>query len=431
LREKHQEENVKHILTLLSFISFIGLLACSPESKTLGMQPQIPEKKVDIPQYDPIPAQEFKWITEDGGQSNLEFNPKIDILFVTDNSDSMKTAQENLKHNIDKFTAGIIQNRMIDYHIGVTSTWDSSERALKAKKDSYQVGDLRFIKDSKGKSYSQRFLTRSHASPDMIASSIDIGVTPYDQGGPEVEEFFSPLMAAIEKNGHGATNEGFFRDDAQLVVIIMTDADDSTSRISPEQMAQALVDFKQGQADKISVYGVLVRAQDPDEFKDWDLRIHPKYHPECFDTVKKQKKNNGKCTGFGPDRLEQFVVAANSTAGTPNQIRSKFIMGITSKNFGSDLARIGSDITVKTLEKNIFLQQRPRYDEQTKQIMIRVRYGTATDLAAGKGQLIPQGDNGWLYNPDDNSIHLSGHIKYEYVEGSQFAVDLVPLTLKQ
>ena len=422
---------MKHLLTLLSLgtLSF-AISACSPESASLSTQKSIPEEKVEIPHYDPVPAQEFKWVTEDGGQSKLDFNPKIDILFVVDNSDSMKTAQANLKRNIDKFTAGLIQNQMIDYHIGVTTSWDSSERALKTKRDSYQVGDLRRIKDSSGKVYSQRFLTRKIGTQDVIASTIDIGVTPYEQGGPEVEEFFSPLMSALEKNGHGAANEDFFREDAQLVVIIMTDADDSTSRISPEQMAQSLADFKKGQVDKISVYGVLVRAQDPDDKKDWDLRIHPKYHPECFDNTPKGKKNNGKCSPFGPDRLEQFVVAANSNAGTPEQIKQKFIMGITS-DFGSGLKRIGSDITVKTLEKNIFLQQRPRYDDKTKQIMIRVRYGTPQDLAAGKGQLSPQGDNGWLYNPDDNSIHLSGHIRYRYVEGSQFSVDLIPLTLKQ
>jgi hypothetical protein len=387
--------------------------------------------QVSIPHYDPVASQTFSWITEDGGQSQLDFNPKIDILFVVDNSDSMRDAQENLKKNIDKFTAGIIQNRMIDYHIGVVSCWDSSERYLKTKKDSYQVGDLRYIKDSSGQNYNQRFVTRSVRSKSIIASTIAVGVTPYEQGGPEIEEFFSPLNAAIEKTGRGAANEGFFRDDAQLVVIVMTDADDSTSRISPEQMAQTLIDFKKGDANKLSVYGVLVRAKDADQNKDWDLRIHPKYHPECFDMTQKTPKNNGKCTGFGPDRLEQFIVAANANAGTPDQIRAKFIMPILSKSFGTDLANIGGDITIKTLQKTIFLQQRPRYDETSKQIMVRVRYGTAADLSAGRGQVIPQGDKGWLYNPDDNSIHLSGNIKYEYVDGARFAVDLIPLTLKQ
>jgi len=343
----------------------------------------------------------------------------------------MKSAQANLKKNIDKFASGIVKNRMMDFHIGVTSTWDSTERAMQARKDEYKLGDLQYIKDASGKRYKQRFLNRSLSTPAVLASTIDIGVTPYKEGGPEIEEFFSVIQAALEKTGHGATNEGFFREDAQLVVIVMTDADDSTSQISPEQMAQQLVDFKKGQTDKVSVYGALVRAQDPDSVKDWDLKVHPKYHPECFELVGRVQKNNGKCTGFGPTRLEQFIVAANQGSGTPDQIRKNHIMAITSPSFGSDLARIGSDIAIKTLEKKIYLDQRPRYDSAKKQLMLRVRYGSPADLSAGKGQVIPQGEKGWLYNPEDNSIHLSGHIQYEFSEGAQFAVDMVPLTLRR
>lgn len=416
---------MKHLLTLTILIS-LGLTACSPKSEELTTYNPPQSKPAEVPHYDPIPEQEFKWITEDGGESNQEFSPQIDILFIIDNSDSMKSTQDNLKRNIDKFTAGILQNRMIDYHIGVVSTWDSSERALKNKKDSYQVGDLRYVKDSSGKNYNQRFIDRK-VSQSLIASTLDIGVMPYAQGGPEDEEFFSPLAAAIEKNGHSAVNEKFFRDQAQLVVIIITDADESNTSTHPDQMAQKLIDFKKGQFQKISVYGVLVKATDPDSVKDWALKIHPTYNPQCFNG----KANNGTCTGFGPERLEQFIFKVNEYAGTPDQIRSKFIMGITSKSFGADLARIGSDITVKTLEKDILLSQRPRFDEKANQLMIRVRYGSPTELAAGRGQVIRQGAGGWMYNADDNSIHLSGHIKYQYVEGARFAVDLIPLTLKK
>jgi hypothetical protein len=414
-------------------------LGCAqPKSETLETQKPVPQDNTVIPKYDPIPEQKFGWVTEDGGQSQLDFNPRIDILFVTDNSDSMVSAEQNLKRNIDKFTSGVMQNKMIDYHIGTVSTWDSTERAVTTKKDGYDIGDLRYVKDSKGQKYNARFLTRKTGTVDLIASTLDIGILPYNQGGPEIEEFFSPIQAAIEKTGHAAVNEGFFRDDAHLVIVVMTDADDSTKNVSPEQMAQNLIDFKKGQTNKLSVYGVLVQAQDPDNKKDWDLRIHPKYHPECFTKTAKGFKNNGTCKGFGPDRMDQFIVASNPSAGTPDQIRNKFIMKITNPDYGSDLARIGSDITAKTLEKTIFLQQRPRVDDTTQKLMLRVRYGSPDVLAKGGGQLIPQGNDsqgsqnshGWLYNAQDNSIFLSGKIQYQYVEGAKFAVDLQPLTLK-
>lgn len=409
---------------LLSLSALMFLAACSPESSDfISVEPWEAPPETPIPQYDPIPEQQFNWITEDGGQSQT-FNPQVDILFVTDNSESMKSAQENLSRNIDRFTAKLMSNQMIDYHIGVVSAWDNSDRYAQMKKDSYKIGDLRFVKTSAGKPVNKRFISKSEKA--HLASTLKIGIIPYNQGGPEIEEFFSPLAAALENTGRGASNEGFFRPEAQLVVIFLTDADDSTSKISPEQMARILVDFKGGRAEKVAAYGVLVRPEDPDKIKDYDLRIHPKYHPECFDG----NKNNGKCSGFGPQRVEELIVAANAGSGTPEEIRSKYIMSIASKSFGTDLAKMGDDITVKTLAKEIFLTYRPRVDSKTGQLMIRVRYGSSEQLAAGKGQLIPQGNKGgWLYDPEANSIHLSGDINYQYQEGARFAVDLIPLTI--
>lgn len=415
---------MRTLVIICIYMSALMLVsACSPESATLKVEKPLVQPEAQIPQYENIPSQTFQWITEDGGQSQLDFNPQVDILFVTDNSDSMKSAQENLLRNIDRFTSGILKNKMIDYHIGVISVWDSSDRYIQAKKDQYQIGDLRFIKNSQGQSaLNRRFVAKSDNNSKLIASSLNIGVTPYTQGGPEFEEFFSPLAAAIEKTGRGASNEGFFRQEAQLIVVLLTDADDSSKSFNPEEMAQKLIDFKGGRSEKVAIYGVLVRPQDSDDYKDWDLKVHPKYHPECFDMSQKTPKNNGKCTGFGPERLEKFIVAANQTEGTPDQIRAKHIMSIVSPKFGDDLAKIGSDITVKTLAKEIFLSQRPRVDKNG-QLMVRVRYGK---------QVIPQkAKGGWLYNPEDNSILLSGDIDYQYVEGARFSVDLVPLNLKK
>jgi hypothetical protein len=195
-------------------------------------------------------------------------------------------------------------------------------------------------------------------------------------------------------------------------------------------MVQTLVDFKGGRQDKVSVYGALVRASDADEYKDWALRIHPTYNPKCFDMTRKTPKNLGICKGFGPELLEKFIVLANADAGDADQIRAKYMMAITSEKFGTDLSRIGDSITIKTLEKEIFLSQRPRVDSKTGDLMIRVRYGTPESLAAGKGQLIPRNDEtGWRFNAANNSVKLSGNVKYQYVEGARFAVDLIPVTL--
>lgn len=401
--------------------------ACSPQ--TASMSAQQPTPQATPPTYAPVAEQKAGWITEDGGNSQLDFNPQVDILFVTDNSDSMKTAQANLVRNMDKFSDGIVRNKMIDYHIGVVATWDSSERFITTKKDQYGIGELRFIKDSKNQSFNKRFVTRTEK--DLMASTLDIGVAPYAEGGPENEEFFSPLIAALDKSGNGQVNDGFFRPDAQLVVIFLTDADDGSASITPDEVDRRLLDFKGGRKDKYSVYGVLVNAKDSDQYKDYGLRILPKYHSECFDMSKKtpvritNKSEPGCQTGFGPKRLEQLITSANKSADLTNddQIKNKYIMSIISRNFGTDLTNIGADIKVRTMAKEIFLTRGVPVVENGV-IQLRVRYGTPDELAAGKGQIIPQGKGGWLYSPDQNSVRLSGDVNYQYKDGARFAVDL-------
>lgn len=401
---------------ILSIAAVSSLIACSPETATIHGQRELPQPaKPAIPQYAPIEADKIQWITVDGGQGELDFNPRVDIMFVIDNSDSMKSAQANLVRNINYFAAGLKKNKMIDYNIGVTSVWDSSERYVTNKNNIYAIGDLRNIKDGSGQTRNERFVSKTANNDNLLAATLNIGIAPLEQGGPETEEVFSPISEALKKTGRGAANEGFFREDAQLVIVILTDADDGSNSLTAEQLAQELFDFKKGKREKVSVYAALVKPSDADEYKDWGLRVHPKYHPECFDG----NKRNGNCpVGFGPKRIEEFVLAANSGHGTPAEIRASNLMSLVQKDFGQDLAKIGNDIAIRTLAKKIALPERPRRDAKD-QLMIRVRYGKQT---------INQGQKaGWVYNAEDNSIEIAGDVPYQYQEGSQFAVDMVPV----
>jgi hypothetical protein len=416
-------------ISSLSLVSLLVLAACSPESTTMVVTPPIPVQAK--PAGSTVARQQQGWLTEDGGQSQMEFNPQLDILFVIDNSDSMRAAEANLFSSIDRFAAGFMtKNPIIDYHIGVISTWDSSERFAKNKKDPYQIGELRLVKDGNEQTNNKRFLTRAD-NKSLLASTLKIGVASYADGGPETEEFFSPVSAALDKSGHGAVNDGFFRDDSQLVVVFLTDADDASSQLTPEQMKKKLVDFKGGRADKVSVYGALVRKSDSDSLKDWDLRRVKRYHPECFDS---KNPPEGCRTGFGPDRMEALISLSNSEPGSPSEILKNHTMSIVSKNFGNDLASIGANITEKTLAKVIPLSQLPAIDKKTGAPLIQVRYGTPDQLAQQKGTVIPSSKKGgWLYDSENNTLHLSGDIRaYEdAAPGSRFAIDLVPVTIAQ
>lgn len=421
----------------------LSFAACSPESSSIKGRRDLPQPENNFQQA-PLPQDQLVTeksdpqvenktekqtvVSQDGGQQ-IELKPKLDILFVSDNSDSMKDHQENLSKNINRFVERFGTNGMIDFHIGVVSVWDSSERFLTKKQDKFGQGELRYAKDGNGRTLKSRFVYRFAGFQDALASTLKIGIASYANGGPETEELFSPLSAALKKSGDKDVNAGFFRADAQLVVILMTDADDSTRDINPQQMAQELIAFKGGDASKVAVYGVLVRANDPDEKKDYGLRIMQRYHPECFDKVAGKKdvyKNNGKCSPFAPVRLEEFIAQANVGNGlTMEETKKRFILGINENKYGSELARIGADVTKKTLEREILLAGVPKLDDKGN-LMITVRYGTERDLKAGTAQVIARDEKaGWSYNPENKSIILSGDINYRYKEGARIQIDFV------
>jgi hypothetical protein len=470
---KHPEENVKkHSLLTSSVLALLAvsfLAGCSPKSSNMtispapskyipppqdekpefekpnldtvyGEKPKVEQPNLDtvygekpkppeIPTFDKVPDQKFDWVYEDGGQRQLELKPQVDILFVVDNSDSMRSAQANLVRNIDKFSAVIGRTQMIDYHIGVISVWDYSKRFTDIHANGAGLGELHFVKDSQGQSQKQRFVTRQE-SP-MLASTLNIGVQAYKDGGPEVEEFFAPVAAALEKAGNGAPNDGFFRPEAQLVVIFMTDADeqkeeyDSASgvtRLSVGELYDKLVNFKAGDKTKVSAYGVLVPTNAPEAKKDFGLRMTPKDHPECFDIEpKKAPKLNGSCPkAFGPDKLEKFVLTANSNSGSKD-LRSAYIKDITAPDFGNDLTAIGAGITKKTMAKVIYLSHRPMFVKYAPDV--QVFYGTQEDVDAGKAQMIPfSPNNGWSYDVKQNAVVLSGDIKYQNKANARYIV---------
>lgn len=207
------------------------------------------------------------------------FKPKVDILFVIDNSDSMVKHQENLKQNINRFVEAFEANKRIDFQIGVTSVWDSrsytppteqfpNPRYVKPK---FELGQLFPLGGGAPNRELGNFVTRIPNYTSILGNTLKIGVVPYKEGGPEFEELFSPVAAAID-----GRNPGFVRPDAHLAVIMISDADDVSS-IAPSKLKQILSQSKQGDSSMYSTYAVLSLsnscAKDPGNRKDPNARV--------------------------------------------------------------------------------------------------------------------------------------------------------------
>jgi hypothetical protein len=284
------------------------------------------------------------------------FKPKVDILFVIDNSGSMGAVQANLSANAKVFADEIAKMTLLDFHIGVITTDMQSY---------YQSGKLQ----SDGRE--PVFLERTTPNlPMVLKNRILVGT-----GGSAYEKMFEPVIKALSPPLVNTTNLDFYRDDAYLAMIFVTDAMDQSNTITTQQFYNFLVGKKKDY-EKVLGYGV-IRSQ-------MNARACPT-----------EEELDGKLEGF-------LNMVTTGGLGQPN------ILSLCAPKYGQRLIEFAKDI-VKRAAGTIRLNRVP--DPST----IRVKYGK---------QEIPNSyDSGWVYENSTNSILLSPNILWETQEGAELSVD--------
>ena len=163
--------------------------------------------------------------------NTVVYDPRVDILFVVDNSGSMSNHQQQLANNIDQFLRTFFQNNVLEYQIGVITT------------------------DSPNLVGYPMFIDKSTPNPEVYLSrSLKVGTT-----GSPIEAVFDPTIGALTPPVSDQYNQGFFRDGAYLAVIFITDAEDQSRQFrNPKVFYKTLVDLKHGDREKVLLYGVIV-----------------------------------------------------------------------------------------------------------------------------------------------------------------------------
>lgn len=136
----------------------------------------------------------------------------VDVLWVVDNSCSMSDEQVRLTENFPQFMGWFLGSNL-DYHIGVVSTDVSSIT---------QSGRLQ----PGGEGY--RYIEPSTPEPiDTFGQMALLGT-----GGDANERGRDAVFAALDPSTglHEAENVGFYREDASLAVVVISDEDDYSSR---------------------------------------------------------------------------------------------------------------------------------------------------------------------------------------------------------
>jgi hypothetical protein len=235
------------------------------------------------------------------GPASAQGCQKVDFLFVIDDSSSMRDEQANLARSFPGFIQ--IMKRFVqarDFHIMVVSTGGSREEEDEPSLDPEACDDIQ----GAGK----------RRTPDGVDCGIQGGLSYMVDSQPELEATFSCVAqvgtdgSAIEEpmdallaatgqalNAEGRCNAGFLRDDAILVVTLITDEDDRRSSGDPEDWQRLLLEAKRGDDAALVLLGLV-----GDNNVDGGLL-------------------GGPCSGGDADgspRLQEFVESVNGIVGS-------------------------------------------------------------------------------------------------------------------
>jgi hypothetical protein len=167
-----------------------------------------------------------------------------DVLFVIDDSPSMRNEQELLQAALSDFIRALDASPIAtDLHIGVTTTsvvqWSDAQASYPPSTPSaglpYAAGTIVAIaRDAGGVPVYGRFVYENGAygGPRILASGQPTLVSDFEANvlvgeyGSAREQPFRAAQLALEKAGAGGTNDGFLRPGARLAIVFLSDEDD-------------------------------------------------------------------------------------------------------------------------------------------------------------------------------------------------------------
>ena len=143
---------------------------------------------------------------------------EVDILFVVDNSNSMQLEQTLLADGFESFIEGIEQAN-VDFHLGVISTNFEYDDGARGTLELTNTD----IDGCDGVAAGPPYLTLDDDYLTLFPCRAQVGLN-----GSGKEKGLEAALYALGDSltGPGGANEGFLRDDANLLVVFVSDEDD-------------------------------------------------------------------------------------------------------------------------------------------------------------------------------------------------------------
>lgn len=296
---------------------------------------------------------------------------KLDVLFVVDNSGSMRTSQTNLANNFPSFI-NYFKTKGYDFRIAVTTT-DAyyGDQFVSSGCSLCNVGQTEFRGNPK-------FVDNN--TPNLEATfgaNIQVGTA-----GSGDERAFSSFKAALGSS----LNTNFHRRDAFLSVIIVSDEED----------------FSHNDINMNESY------------------TQPTLHPVSMYKDFLQTFTSGQATtDFSVSTISVIDEACRASLGGATKIATRY-MELAATTGGTKNSLCNSFATVlDNISSSIAAQTQAEFQLNKKPIISSIR-------VVIDGVLVPQSStNGWSYDSTTNKIKINGST-YQPKSGSSITINFDP-----
>lgn len=178
---------------------------------------------------------------------------KMDIVFVIDNSQSMKEEQDNLGLNFPQFVKVIneyktAKGELLDYRVAITSTDDTGSSTWDRGRFTKSYGPVPGLSCDPGPN-NNPWLVREDAD---IAANFSCRAHLGTSGANTERPLECARLALTDRVADGANtmnDESFIREDALLALVVITDEDEGGSDGDPNAAAAPLKDVAEYATD--------------------------------------------------------------------------------------------------------------------------------------------------------------------------------------
>ncbi|MBT7611041.1 MAG: VWA domain-containing protein [Bacteriovoracaceae bacterium] len=221
---------------IIFIILSLGIVACNKQGTQFSNieQPNTIIRNDDNPIEDP-PVYEHASKTDLYIQNSEQ---KVDILWIIDNSGSMEGEQSDLASNFGTFINDFLM-QSIDFKMAITTTDSNISFSQYDGKDGQNACNNSYLTSSYAAANEEDF-------KDRFSNCINVGTD-----GSGTEKGLNGAERYLER--HGAT---FLRPDAFLIIMILSDEEDKSSK-SVQEYVNQYSSFKDENAGLIKVYSII------------------------------------------------------------------------------------------------------------------------------------------------------------------------------